>query len=282
MQVSNLGGWSLVRGQDRTSKTLGQTSRSLRKVLERLSTAQRINRASDDAAGLGVSEMLRTQTRGFKMATRNVEDALSALRIAEGTANETSSMLQRQRELAIQAGSDTLTDDQRAALDVEYQQITQEIDRAANASEYNRQDVATDQGLASGNAQIQVGPNAGDQVSLPSNDMTADSLGITNSSIATRDQAQQALGTLDSAIDQLNTQRSGVGAMMNRFESTRNNLSIADINTQAAESVLRDEDMAQGLADLVRFRLLRDSGTAAFSRFGQISENHILGLLQGI
>ncbi|MBD3344178.1 MAG: flagellin, partial [Chitinivibrionales bacterium] len=163
MQINSHIGPGFGLGQNKTVKTLGKTNRKLGKILEKLATAQRINRASDDAAGLSISEQLRTQIRGFKTASNNVADAMSALNIADGTATEASSMVQRQRELALQAQNDTLTDDQRQQIDIEYQQLTEEIDRIAQSSEFNTQDVATGEGLASGDAQIQVGPNAGDQ-----------------------------------------------------------------------------------------------------------------------
>ncbi|MBD3420840.1 MAG: flagellin [Chitinivibrionales bacterium] len=279
MQVNHLGGLGLAQGQNGAMRPLKKTNRALRKILERLSTAQRINRASDDAAGLGVSEQLRTQIRGFKMASRNVADATSAVNIAEGAANEVSGMIQRQRELAVQARNDTLTDDQRRALDVEYQQLTAEITRISDATQFNRQDVASGDDLADGNASIQVGPNAGDEITLPSVDMNAATLGIEGQSIATSVGAEQALQAADSALDSLNSQRTTLGATVNRFESVTNNLAVAEINTQAAESVLRDLDMARGLADLVRNQLLQEGATRSLGRFNEISANHLLGLI---
>jgi flagellin len=280
MQVSNLGTLGLASQQAIGTGALNKTSRALEKILERLSTAQRINRASDDAAGLAVSEQLRTQIRGFKMATQNAVDTQSALNIAEGAGTEVESMLQRQRELAIQARNDTLTDDQRGMLDTEYQQITQEINRIPQATQFNTQQVAAGQGLGSGTAQAQVGANAGDQITLPKNDMTAVGLGVAGTSIASSAGASTALNAIDAALDQLHTQRSNIGAMVNRLESTINNLSVAEINTQAAESALRDQDMAKGLADLVQQQILYQGGTKTFARFNEISYNHLLGLLK--
>lgn len=280
MQIPKTGGSPGLIGADRSTKALKKTGRSLQKILERLATAQRINRASDDAAGLGVSENLRTQTRGFKMAERNVEDAMAALDIADSTANESSAILQRQRELTIQARNDTLTDDQRGQLNVEYQQLNQELNRIANAASYNTQGVAAGQGLATGNAVVQAGANSGDELTLPEVDVSGDSLGVSGTSIATGADAANALGVIDTALANLGAQRSTLGATVNRFESTQNNLNIALVNTQAAESVLRDQDMAQGLADLTRERLLQEGGMRAFARFQQVSANHLLGLLQ--
>jgi flagellin len=279
MQLNSPGGIKPFSPVNPASSALRKTRTSLRQILTRLSTAQRINRASDDAAGLAISEQLRTQTRGFKMAGRNVSDARSALTIAEGAGNEISSMVQRQRELALQARNDTLTDDQRAALDTEYQQLTQEITRTAEATQFNTQQVATGDELAAGDAQIQAGPNAGDTVNMPAIDMRADQLAIEGTSIATAADAQNALPALDNALSRLNAQRTDAGAMVNRLDSTQNNLQVARINTQAAESVLRDQDMAKGLSDLVRTRLLQESGTQAFARYTAISANHLSALL---
>jgi flagellin len=265
---------------DGTAKSLNKTNRELNKILQKLSTALRINQASDDASGLSISEQLRTQIRGFKAASQNVTDATSALAIAEGTGKEVSAMLQRQRELALQAGNDTLSDKQRAGIDVEYQNLTSEIDRITGAAQFNTQNVANGQGLGSGSAQIQAGANAGEQIQIPVVNMNATSLGITGTSVVDRASAQTALSKLDGALDNLNSQRSAIGSMMNRLESTGNNLSIAEINTQAAESVLRDQDMAAGLAEMTRQKLLLESGTKAFSRFNEINAQNLFGLLK--
>lgn len=280
MQIQRTGGSGFIRSGKTSADSLKKTNRSLSKILERLSNAKRINRASDDAAGLAVSEQLSTQVRGFKTANRNVADAMSALSIADGASTEIQDMLQRQRELALQARSDTLTGEQRQHLDVEYQNLTQEIDRIAQSTQFNTQNVANGQGLASGNAQIQVGPNAGDAVNLPQINMTTQSLGTTTTSIADASAAENALSAVDTALANLGTQRSTIGATVNRFESTQNNLTVAETNTQAAESVLRDQDMAMGMAELTKQKLLQESGIHAFQRFNEISANHILGLLQ--
>ncbi len=259
---------------------LKKTNKALSKVLEKLSTAERINRASDDAAGLSIAEQLSSQVRGFNQASNNIADAMSALNIADGASNEIQSMVQRQRELAIQASNDTLTNEQRQTLDVEYQQLTQEINRIAEGTEFNTQEVADGTGLSDGDAVIQAGANAGDEVILPVVDMTAAGLGIAGTGIGDRASATAALATLDSANSAINEQRSTVGAFVNRFEHAGNNLAVAEVNTQAAESVLRDQDMAMGLAELTRNRLLTEVGHKAFSHFREISANHILTLLQ--
>ena len=280
MNIQKTGGLRITSTQKGATDALRKTGRALSKILEKLSTARRINRASDDAAGLAIAEQLSTQVRGFKMANRNVSDAMSALNIADGASTEIGAMLQRQRELALQARNDTLTDDQRQALDVEYQNLTQEIERIAQGTEFNTQDVASGQGLGSGNAQIQIGPNAGDTVMLPNVDMTAAGLAIAGTSIADSASAANALTAIDNAINTMGNQRSNVGAMVNRLESAQNNLMVAETNTTAAESILRDQDMAMGIAEMTKNRLLQETGIRAFQRFNEISANHILGLLR--
>jgi flagellin len=279
MRIDSSQPYSLIAPLDKASKSLDKTNKDLNKILERLSTALRINRASDDAAGLGIAEQLTTQIRGFQQATNNVSDAMSALNIADSAGNQVSDMVQRQRELALQSSNATLTDTQRGDLNTEYQALTQEITRISTASQFNTQSVAAGTGLSSGAAVIQAGANAGDQVVMPKTDFTAAALAISGTSIDTAANATNAINRLDTALNTLNSQRSTLGAMTNRFESTVNNLSIADINTQAAESVIRDQDMAQGLVELTSKQILQQSTLSAFSKFNEISANHIMGLL---
>lgn len=280
MMIQGTSGPGFAAAGGRTSRTLGRTSKQLKKILERLSTAQRINRSSDDAAGLSISEQLRSQARGFATASNNVSDALSALRIAEGAADEVTDMLQRGRELSLQARSDTLTDEQREMIDQEVQHIVAEVDRIAQGTQFNTQEVADGTGLASGAAVVQAGANEGETLTLPSFDLTTANIGVDNVSAATAEGAADAMGAFDDALNEVNSQRSGVGAMMNRLDSAQNNLSVASINTVAAESLLRDQDMAAGLVDLTRERLLMEGGTNAFKRFNDISASHIMSLLQ--
>jgi flagellin len=278
MEIKNNGIGGIL--SDRSTKSLNKNNRELNKILQKLSTALRINQASDDASGLSISEQLRTQIRGFKAASQNVTDATSALSIADGTGNEVSEMIGRQRDLALQASNDTLSDQQRKGIDSEYQALTSEIDRITSSAQFNTQAVANGQGLGSGNAQIQVSANAGDQIPIPVTNMNATSLGITGTSVIDKASAQAAISKLDSALDNLNSQRSTIGSIMNRLASTGNNLSVAEINTQAAESVLRDQDMAAGLAEMTRQKLLLESGTQSLSRFNEINANNLFGLLK--
>lgn len=279
MQIGGTGSPSFAVGTQKTANALKKTNRQLQKILERLSTAQRINRASDDAAGLSISETLRTNIRGYKMASRNAQDAMAALNITDGGATEISGMLQRQRELTIQARNDTLSDTDRQSLNSEYQALTQEIDRLAQGARYNSQNTSNGTDLASGSAQIQIGAEAGDQIALPQIDFSAATSGIAGTEIATSGGAQTAFTAIENALQSLNQQRATVGATVNRFSSAINNLDNSMVNTQAAESVLRDQDMAQGVAELVRQQLLNEGGISAFQRFNEMSRNHIMGIL---
>jgi flagellin len=279
MQVQKSAGSAFIARPPLAEKALKRTNRDLAKILEQLSTATRINRASDDAAGLGISEQLRSNIRGFKIASQNITDAMSALNIADGAANETTDILQRQRELATQSRNDTLTDKDRAALDTEYQQLSKELDRLAGTTKFNNQDVVSGSGLASGSSVIQTGAAAGDQITLPQVNLKASSLGIAGSSIATSNGAAAAISAVDDALKSISNQRSTVGATINRLESSVDNLSVALVNTQAADSVLRDEDMAKGLSELTRAKLMQEGSVMAFARFNDINKNYISALM---
>ncbi len=280
MQVRRADGVGFVQGRNKTSIALSATNRALKKILTQLSSAQRINGASDDAAGLSISEILKSQVRGFKSASRNIQDAVSALNITDGTSREIGSILQRQRELALKARTDTITNDQRASIDKEFQMLQKEIGRIASSSTYNGQSVANGEELARGNAHIQVGPKEGDKYPLPPIDLTINGLGLSGLAVNTRAAASDSLSKIDTALDELNTQRAIIGAGVNRLSSTINNLEVSQINTQAAESVIRDQDMASGLIELTRRKLLREGALAAFDRFNDISANHVMSLLQ--
>lgn len=278
MKVQNTSA-NLWSGTKKTTQALRQTSQELNKILERLSTSMRINHASDDAAGLGISEELNTRIRGFKMATQNIENSLSAFNIADGAGSGISSLLQRQRELTVQAANSTLKDSDRALLDKEYQSLKQEIDRISQSATFNKQGVAAGEDLASGSAVIQIGPEASDSITMPQIDLRAAITGISDTSVLTLNSAVEALKSLDKAISSVNNQRSTLGSTVNRLESTVNNLSIAIVNTQAAESTIRDQNMAAGLAELTRLQLIQEGGLKAFSRFKTVNSNHIMGLI---
>jgi flagellin len=280
MRVESLSQLGVGAQQKTAVGAIEQTNKKLGSILEKLSTGQRINKAKDDAAGLAISEGLITQTRGFKMAMRNTEDGISALNIAEGASNETSAILNRQRELAVQARTATLTDNERGALDKEFQQLTKELDRISNVTNFNKQELINGKGLGEGDAQLQVGANAGEMLGVSGMDISVSAMGMGNESIGSVDGASSALSAIDNALSVVGQQRSDVGAMTNRLESTIRNLQTADVNTTAAQSIIRDQDMALGVAEMIKNQVLEKSGMNALSIFNKISADHILGLIR--
>ena len=280
MRIDNKSDMGLGAPQKKITGAMEQTNKQLRSVLEKLSTGQRINRASDDAAGLAISEGLLSQTRGLKMAGRNAMDAVSALNIADGAANESANILQRQRELAAQSRNATLSDDNRQALNKEFQQLTKELERISESTNFNNQNLANGTGLGDGNAELQIGPNQGDTVNTAQFNISPQALKLSEMDISTAAGATEAFSSIDTAIQELSGQRSNIGALTNRLESTVRNLQTADVNTTAAQSVIRDQDMAMGIAELVKNQVLNQSASNAFSVFNRISADHILGLIK--
>ncbi|MFP4522562.1 MAG: flagellin [Fibrobacterota bacterium] len=260
--------------------SLVKTNRSLGKSIEKLSTGLRINRASDDAAGLSVSENLRTQVRGSNMAIRNANDVISALQIGEGAANEISDMLQRMRELAVQASNDTLTSTERTYLNTEAAALSSEIDRIADSTKFNG--ITLLNGTADTNLQTaHVGPNDGDGLDLTTvtdADMTEGTLGT--DAIDLINSANSAISTIDTAIDSVNSDRSSMGSMVNRLEHTVNNLYNSATNLQAAESAIRDVDFAVETTSFTKNSILVQSSTAMLAQANAVPQS-VLGLLGG-
>ena len=273
-----------------TQGSLFQVNRANSKVLEKLSTGLRINRASDDAAGLAVSERLRTQIRGIAMAKRNATDGISMLNIAEGGLNEASELLQRMRELSVQSTNDTLTSAERTYTNQEYQNLLSEIDRIVNTTQYNGQELLTGSansfgGANSASSVLHIGPNSSttrDELVISINTMSTSSngLNVANSAITSQTLALSALVSLDLAITTLNQSRSNIGAYVNRLEHTINNLINQEHNSQAAESVIRDADFAVETANFTKYQILQQSATAMLSQ-ANMSQQSVLGLLGG-
>ena len=261
------------------TNTLNSTNQQLQKILQKLATGLSINQASDDASGLAMSQDMDSQLRGFKAAADNVSEAGSAMNITQGVAGQTENILQQQRDLALQASNGTLNDTERQSINTEYQQLTQQIDQQANGAQFNTQDLANGTGLASGNAQIQATPNAGGTVSAPQVNLTSNALGTAGTSVATAGQAQSALSAIDTALGNLNNQQSTVGAFSNSLGYEDDNLNSEMIDTQSAQSVISDQDMAQGISDLSTQQLLNQTATAALAMFNHIAQNNVLGLL---
>lgn len=236
--------------------------------LEKLSSGSRINKAGDDAAGLAISEKLKAGIRSMKQASRNANDGVSLIQVAEGSMNEISSILIRLRELSIQASSDTISDVERGFVDKEVQHLKAEIDRIANGTEFNGTKLLNG---TSENLDIQVGINNDplqDRLifDAPDRVTTLEGLGISDVNTMSKMDSQNNLGSLDFAIYKLNESRSSLGALQNRLSSTINNLSIYRENLEGANSRIRDTDMAAETSDLVKTNILSQANISTLAQ----------------
>lgn len=261
-------------------KNLGGTNRAMATSLERLSSGFRINRASDDAAGLAISENLRALTRGLRQANRNANDGISLVQVAEGSLNEVSNMLIRLRELAVQSSSDTIGDTERKFLDVEYQQLKSEIQRITDSTNFNGYDLLNGTG---GVIDIQVGVHNDpfkDRISFNSSaaNATLEALGLTAETIGSKVGAQGSLNLVDSALTSVNAIRANFGALQNRLVSTSQNLLVADENFSAANSRIRDADIAAETAEMTRNNILLQAGISVLGQANN-AQNMALKLL---
>jgi flagellin len=268
-----------------TQGALFQVNAQNNRTLEKLSTGLRINRASDDAAGLSISENLRTQVVGLNVAKRNAQDGVALLQIAEGGLNEISSILQRMRELAVQSSNDTLTSTERAYTNQEYLALTSEIDRIVNTTMYNGQSLLTGDGfggVGQTSSILHIGPNDGvaDQITITIDTMTTAGtvLDINGSGLSSQAAAVSAITSLDAAINEVNSTRSDLGAYVNRLEHAINNIINQEHNNQAAESLIRDTDFAVETATFTKNQILMQSATAMLAQANQVPQN-VLALL---
>ena len=261
-------------------RNLTGTKMGLDKSLEKLSSGYRINRAGDDAAGLAISENLRAQTRGLKQASRNAQDGVSLVQVAEGGLNETSTILIRLRELAVQAASDTIGPVERQFLNVEYDQLVSEIDRISAGTEFNGTPLLSGTGSI---LDFQVGirndPNI-DRLSFDASkaDSNSAALGVNLTSVADKASAQNSLSAIDSALVSVSAMRADFGAIQNRLQSTISNIAISVENLSAANSRIRDTDVAEETAELTRNNILLQAGTSVLAQANQ-SSNVALTLL---
>lgn len=250
--------------------------------LERLSTGFRINSAKDDAAGLAVSESLKAQIRGLNQAQRNANDGLSVVNTAEGALDECSNILVRMRELATQAASDGIGDTERGYLQLEFDALRTELDRIATTTEFNGSKLL-DGSLSVTGLDFHVGLNATaqDRITLNINTMDPDTLGVTTAvGVGTKAEAQAMMSVADSALQSLNGERAALGAFANRLTSTIENLSVAHENLSAANSRIRDTDIAKESAEMVRQQVLVQASTAMLSQANQVPFQ-LTQLLQG-
>jgi flagellin len=255
-------------------RQLSTTNTAMSKSLEKLSSGFRINRAADDAAGLAISEKMRSQIRGLNQAMRNAQDGISMIQTAEGALTEVHSILQRMRELAVQASSGAMATEDVAAIDLEIGDLVDELDRIATTTQFNTQT------LLDGNlsASILIGANSGETVDVVIGNMTATQLGFVPGTYSIAADPESAIDTIDAAIETVSTERATLGALQNRLEHTINNLGAAAENLQAAESRIRDVDMALEMASFTKHQILLQAGTAMLAQ-ANMSPQSVLKLL---
>jgi flagellin len=251
-----------------THRMLTGAANAQGKSMEKLASGLRINRAGDDAAGLAISEKMRAQVRGLEQASRNAQDGISLIQTAEGALTETHAILQRMRELAVQSSNDTNdTSVDRAALQLEVGDLLTEIDRISTDTKFNQQ------GLFSGGSgksfTIHIGADAGQALTVSTTDMSANGLGVSGLSIASQVSANAAITTINSAINEVSTERATLGAKQNRLEHTINSLDNANENLTAAESRIRDVDMAKEMMNQTKSSILSQAAQAMLAQANQ-------------
>jgi flagellin len=274
-------------------RNLNNTNNATAKSLEKLSSGLRINRAADDAAGLAISEKMRSQIRGLDMAERNSLDAISLIQTAEGALASTHDILQRMRELSVQAANGTLEDKDRTSVQDEINALVTEIERIADTTQFNKKvllggDTGTDSTM-----NFQIGANKDEMLSLTIKPMDATALGlgtavtgassgtnVTNiMSVSSQSDASLAISRVDTAIAKISEQRSKLGAVQNRLEHTVTNLQMANENLTAAESRIRDLDMAKEMTQFTKNNILNQAGQAMLAQANQLPQG-VLQLLQ--
>jgi flagellin len=261
------------------NRQLGITTGQQAKSSEKLSSGYKINRAADDAAGLTISEKMRSQIRGLNKASDNAQDGISLIQTAEGALNEAHSILQRMNELATQAANDTNTTSDRTAIQKEVDALTSELDRIASTTQFNTQNLLD--GTFSGK-KLQVGALQNQKISIKITTMNAKGIGITagtNNKVDTFTNAGAAMKVFQNAISKVSTMRSDLGALQNRLEHTVANLDNVAENTQTAESRIRDTDMAEEMVEYSKNNILAQAGQSMLAQANQATQG-VLSLLQ--
>lgn len=261
-----------------THRQLGVANGAGAKSMEKLSSGYRINRAGDDAAGLSISEKMRAQIRGLSMASKNAQDGISMIQTAEGALDETHSILQRMRELAVQAANDTNVDVDRTAIKDEISELVNEIDRISTSTTFNEKKLLNGD-LSKDGANFQIGADKGVNMNLKISKMDKKSLSVDALDVATHTKASSAISKIDAAIKKVSAQRSKLGANQNRLEHTIKNLDNAAENIQAAESRIRDVDMAKEMMEQTRQNILQQASTAMLAQANQAPQT-VLQLLR--
>ncbi|KQV07941.1 flagellin N-terminal helical domain-containing protein [Leifsonia sp. Root112D2] len=268
-------------------RNLSNTQNSLSSSLEKLSSGLRINRAADDAAGLAISEGLRSQISGTQVAARNAQDGISVIQTTEGALTEVHSILHRMRDLAVQGANDSNNATSRAAIKGEADQLGQELDRITNGTNFNGINLLDGSAGTAGVMKFQVGTGgtANDQISVTLGSLTtslgtlSDPAAAAGFDVTDATVAQTTIGTIDTAIAAVSTQRANLGAVQNRFQSAINSLNVSGENLSAAESRIRDTDMASEMVNYTRSNILSQAGTAMLAQANQ-SNQGVLQLLR--
>jgi len=260
-------------------RNLGISTAQLQGSVARLSSGLRITRAADDAAGLGISETLRAQIRSINQAVRNSNDGISLLQIADGGAANIGGLLARLRELAQQSASGILGTNERSFLDQEFLALRSEIDRISAVTEFNGVKLLSGSGNDSLSIQIGFRSSANDTLSLSLNDLDRISLGLTTANVSTTDAALTALGQIDSAISAVASARANIGSLQNRIDAAVVNLEVASVNITAAESRIRDADIAFETALFVRNQILVSAGVSILAQANTLPQQALV-LLQ--
>ncbi|WP_022931566.1 flagellin [Treponema bryantii] len=264
------------------------SNESIMKNMEKLSSGERINRAGDDASGLAVSEKMRSQIRGLNQASKNIQNGVSFIQTTEGYLAETTDILQRVRELAVQAANGIYSDEDRMQIQVEVSQLVAEVDRIASVAQFNGMNMLTGRFAETGDStmQFQIGANMDQNARVFIGTMTASALGLKGAqgseeqiTISSPEEANMTLGAVDAALTQVNKQRADLGAYQNRFELAAKGVNIAAENTQAAESRIRDTDMASEMVEFTKNSILTQAGTAMLAQANNQSQT-VLALLQ--
>ena len=257
------------------NRQLGITTSAQAKSSEKLSSGYRINRAGDDAAGLSISEKMRSQIRGLNKASDNAADGVSLIQTAEGALNESHSILQRMNELATQAANDTNTTVDRNAIQAEVDALTSEIDRIQSTTQFNTMNLI-DGTFTSKN--LQVGALSGQTIQISISKMDAASIGVSDLSVSGNVAAGKSMSAIQKAIESISTQRSALGALQNRLEHTIANLDTTSENTSSAESRIRDVDMAEEMVEYSKNNILAQAGQSMLAQANQSTQG-VLSLL---
>ena len=275
-----------------SNRQLGVTNLSLQKDMEKLSSGMKINRAGDDASGLAVSEKMRAQIRGLNQASENASNGISFIQTTEAYLQETTYIMQRIRELAVQASNGIYSDEDRMQIQVEVSQLVAEVDRIASSAQFNgmnmltgRFAMQTGENSVTGSMYFHIGANMDQRMEVYIGTMTAVALGVRNLgdesilSLAKPDEANRAIGTIDEALKKINKQRADLGGYQNRLDHAVKGIDIAAENLQAAESRIRDTDMAAQMVEFTKNQVLTQAGTAMLAQANSQSQT-VLSLLR--